>query len=128
MAGSSLGRTSFPTRLGPSGSATRSRSSKPEPRTSYSKRLRLEAEQVVEHVAQEVRLLAAGRRGARHEVEDLAVLHPIIGDALDLAGLGGEIDGEDVLILHLHGHEGKRAVHLLADIVPGVAADRRRRG
>ena len=40
----------------------------------------------------------AGRwRGARHEINELAVLHAIIGDALDLLVLI-EIDREDALV------------------------------
>src|SRR4051794_14817976 len=38
-----------------------------------------------EHVAQVTELLAAGRRGAADIIEDLAVLHAVIGQPLDFA-------------------------------------------
>ena len=46
---------------------------------------------------EEVVVLAAGRRGARDEVEHLAVLHAVIGDLGDAAVLA-EIDGEHALV------------------------------
>src|SRR5579863_7523412 len=85
-----------------------------------------EAEQVGHDVFQEARLLTAGRGGLRHEVEHLAVLHAVIGDSRNLAALV-EIEREHMLIGGAGRHEGERAVLLLADVVPGVAADRRRR-
>ncbi len=83
-----------------------------------------EAEQAGHHVAQEVGLCAAGRGRARNEVEYLAVLHAVFGDARHLAGRV-EIDRQHGLVGHLGRHERELALHLLADVVPGVAADGR---
>src|SRR5438309_378576 len=69
-------------------------------------------------------LLAAGRRGAADIVEDLAVPHAIVGDALDVAGLV-EIDGDDPLISHALRHECYASLAALGDIVEDLAAQRR---
>src|ERR1700677_3801815 len=57
----------------------------------------LEPEQSGHHVADEVGFRSAGRRGARDEIEHLAVFHAIIGDFRDLAVLV-EINRQNVLV------------------------------
>ena len=54
-------------------------------------------QEVDEHAFEEGRFGAGRWRGARHEINELAVLHAIIGDALDLLVLI-EIDREDALV------------------------------
>src|SRR5262249_55197573 len=63
-----------------------------------------EPEQAAHHVLEKVGLRSAGRRGAAHEVKHLAVLHAVIGDAVDLAALV-EVNRKHVLIGHLDRHE-----------------------
>ena len=55
------------------------------------------------------------------EVEDLAVLHAVVGDAIDLLVLV-EIDREDALVDDLGVHEGDRLLAGLADVVEDLAA------
>src|SRR5437764_928067 len=68
----------------------------------------VEAEQL-EQRRQVAELLAGGRRGAADEVENLAVLQPVIGEPLHLAVLV-EIDGDDPLVDDLLVHEGDFAL------------------
>src|ERR1700722_20397640 len=75
----------------------------------------IEAEQL-EQRREVAELLARGLRGAADEVEDLAVLQPVIGEALHLAILV-EIDRDDTLVDHLLIHEGDRAFGALRDVI-----------
>ncbi len=81
-----------------------------------------EAQEAAEQVLNEALLGSAGRRGAADEVEHLAVLQTVVGDALDLL-LRREINGEHALIGDFVGREGHSPVHLLADVVPRATAD-----
>src|ERR1700730_16915734 len=89
---------------------------------------RSKMQKVDEHALEEGRLGAGRRRGARYEIDQLAVLHAVIGDALDLFVLG-EIDRKDPLVGDLWRHELYAAIGDLANVIPGVATDggRRRR-
>ena len=78
--------------------------------------------EVLEHVAQVAQLLAAGRRGLRQEVENLAVLQAVIGQPLDPAILV-EIDRDHALIDHRMRHEGRLALGLLRDVIERLAID-----
>lgn len=66
--------------------------------------MRSDMQKVDEHAFQEGRFGSGGRGGARDEIDELAVLHAIIGDALDLF-VFGEIDREDPLVGNLRRHE-----------------------
>lgn len=77
---------------------------------------------VLEDVAEVAQLLAAGRRGLRHEVEYLSVLVTVIGKTGD-PPLLVEIDGDHALIDHFMRHECRRALRLLRDVIKGVAVD-----
>src|SRR6202140_1730352 len=88
----------------------------------------VEAEQL-EQRRQVAELLAGGCRSAADEVEDLAVLQPVIGEPLDLA-VAVEIDRDPPLVDHLLVHERDRALGALRDVVKYFAVegrDRRRR-
>ena len=81
---------------------------------------RIEAD-VLEDVAQIAQLLAAGRRGLRHEVEHFAVLQTVIGKPRNPAVLV-EIDRDHPLVHDLIGHEGRRALRLLRNVIKRFAA------
>jgi hypothetical protein len=66
--------------------------------------------------------VAAGSSCAADEVEDLAVLHAIIGDALH-APLGIEIDRQDALIDDLRIEEGGLSFGALRNVIEDFAAD-----
>src|ERR1700747_232359 len=86
-------------------------------------------QEVDKHAFEEGRFGAGRRRGARYEIDELAVLHAVIGDALDLFVLG-EIDREDSLVGNLRVHELQAAISDLVNLIPGAATDggcRRRR-
>src|SRR5262245_45775231 len=95
-------------------------------RWASSRRSGLEAEDR-EEVGDVVDLAPAGRRGAAHEVEDLAVLDAVVGQPFDAAILI-EIDGDDALIDGLLLHERDRPLGTLGNIVERLTADGRHRG
>src|SRR5690606_29547493 len=70
----------------------------------------------LDDLAEEGLVLAAGRRGARYEIEQLAILQAVIGDMFDFAVLV-EIDGEDLTLDNLRLHELRGAVTLLRNVV-----------
>ncbi len=76
-----------------------------------------------EQLPDEARVLAAGRRRARDEIEDLAVLQAVIGDVGD-ALVGTEIDGDDALVDEPRSHEGHRTNPLLRDVVEDLVVER----
>ena len=78
--------------------------------------------QVLEHAAQVVEVLAAGRRRLRHEVENLAVLETVIGEPPHLAVVV-EIDRDDALVDDFLFHESRAALGLLRDVIEHFAVD-----
>src|SRR5262249_38725241 len=101
--------------------------SRTEYRESDDLRSALQAEDL-EHVGEVIEFLAGGRRGAADEVENLAVLQAVIGEALDAPFLV-EIDGDNPLVGDPLRHEGGLFA-ALGNIVEHLAAhggDRRGR-
>src|SRR3954468_23024189 len=83
----------------------------------------------VEDVCKIGDLVATGRRGAGDIVENLAILHAVIGQPIDPAA-AVKVDGDNPLIDHLLRHESHRTLRALRDVVKHLAAygrDRRRR-
>lgn len=82
----------------------------------------------LEEVGEVRQFAAAAGRGAADEVENLAVLKPVIGEAGDPAILI-EIDCDDPLLDHLLRHEGRSFFRTLGNVVEGLTAHGRdRRG
>src|SRR5450756_1355921 len=81
----------------------------------------VEAEQL-EQRGQVAEFLARGRRGAADEVEDLAVLQPVIGEPLHVPVLV-EIDSDDALVDDLLVHEGDFALGALRDVIEHLAVE-----
>src|SRR4029079_5351847 len=73
-------------------------------------------------LAQEVLVLAAGRRRPRDKVEDLAVLETVIGDLGDTA-VGAEIDRQHMLVDDAGVVEGDVALARLRDVVEGLVVE-----
>src|SRR4051794_11631967 len=88
----------------------------------------VEAQQL-EQRRQVAEFLPGRRRGAADEIEDLAVLQPVVGEALHLALLV-EVDRDHPLIDHLLVHESDRTLGTLRDVIEHLAVERgdRRRG
>src|SRR5215216_4853883 len=85
--------------------------------------------QELEQRRQVAEFLAGSRRGAADEVEDLAVLQPVIGEPLHLTVLV-EIDRDHALVDDLLIHERDFALGALRDVIEYLAVqgrDRRRR-
>src|SRR3982074_69046 len=78
--------------------------------------MRLVKTEQLEQRRQVAELLARGRRGTADEVEDLAVLQPVIGKSLHLALLV-EIDRDHALVDDFLVHERNRAFGALRDII-----------
>src|SRR5262249_33399948 len=82
---------------------------------------------VLEDVAEVTQLLAARRRGLRHEIKNPAILHSVVGETGD-AALLVEIDCDDALIDDFVRHEGRRTLRLLRDVIKCFAVDGGNRG
>src|ERR1700733_1878442 len=63
-----------------------------------------EVHEILEEAVDEITFGAACRRRPRHEIEDLSVLHAVIGDSFDLF-LFVEIDRQHMLVDHMRFHE-----------------------
>src|SRR3984885_15950288 len=81
----------------------------------------------LEQRRQVAEFLARCRRGAADEIEDLAVLHPVVGEPLHLAVLV-EIDRDHPLIDQLLVHERDLAFGALRNVVKHLAVEGGNRG